>query len=120
MISYGATDEVLAELRSILQKDNLSLDFCRVRALPFTDEVHSFISTHEKVLVIDQNAQGQMKMLLSMELPSVEGKLISLKYYNGEPLFAETLATDILKMISPLSGAYHEHSEIKQHRPQQG
>lgn len=120
VISYGATDEVLAEVNSILQQNQLTLDFCRIRGLPFTAEVLGFISAHEKVLVIDQNAQGQMKMLLSMELPSVEGKLISLKYYNGEPLFAETLAADILKIISPLSGANNEHSEIKQPRSRQG
>lgn len=119
VISYGSTDEVLAEVDCLL-RGRLELDFCRLRGLPFSSEVLQFISVHEKVLVLDQNAQGQMKMLLSTELPSVEGKLISLKYYNGEPLFAETLATDILNTISSLPGDHHEHCETKQPRPLQG
>lgn len=105
VISYGATDEVLAEVNCLLKKRLIAVDFCRIRGLPFTSEVLRFISAHQKILVLDQNAQGQMKMLLAMELPTVAEKLISLRYYNGEPLFAETVAADILKTISSFSGA---------------
>ncbi len=99
IISYGATEAVLNETQAFLQKQGISVDLCRIRAIPFTQELADFISHHEKSIVIDQNAQGQMKMLLSMELSLFENKLISLKYYNGEPLFAETLVADLLQII---------------------
>jgi len=100
VISYGSTDSVLIEAQHLLKNKNLSIDICRIRALPFTTDVENFISTHNQIIVIDQNSQGQMKMLLSMELLNAGQKLLSLKYYNGEPLFAETLVTDILKILS--------------------
>jgi 2-oxoglutarate ferredoxin oxidoreductase subunit alpha len=102
VISYGATEAVLIETQALLKKQAVTVDLCRIRALPFTQEVADFIAGHEKIIVIDQNSQGQMKMLLSMELPSSESKLSSLKYYNGEPLFAETLTADLLKIFTQL------------------
>lgn len=99
LITYGATEAVLLEAQALLKEHGIQIDLCRIRALPFSQEVADFISNHEKIIVIDQNSQGQMKRLLEMECSSLESPLFSLRYYNGEPLFAETVAQDLFQIL---------------------
>ena len=85
LLAYGTTewaiDEALASLDS-------PPDYMRIRSFPFHDQVREFFENHETVMVIEQNQQGQLAQLLSMEFPDLAGRIISKTYYGGLPLSA--------------------------------
>ncbi|MGB1396547.1 MAG: 2-oxoacid:acceptor oxidoreductase subunit alpha [Planctomycetota bacterium] len=85
LIAFGTTDwaveEALADMES-------TPDYLRVRSFPFHQQVGEFLENHESVMVIEQNQQGQMAQLLSMEYPQLAGRIVSKTYYGGLPLSA--------------------------------
>ncbi|HEY1270616.1 MAG TPA: 2-oxoacid:acceptor oxidoreductase subunit alpha, partial [Terriglobales bacterium] len=69
IIAYGTSHWAITESRDQLRKEsNLETDYLRVRAYPFTREVHEFIEQHERVYVVEQNRDAQMLNLLKLDL----------------------------------------------------
>jgi 2-oxoglutarate ferredoxin oxidoreductase subunit alpha len=66
-----------------------------VRAFPFGEEVADFIAGHDKVFVIEQNRDGQMRSLLINELEIDPKKLIKILHYDGTPITARFIAGSI-------------------------
>jgi 2-oxoglutarate ferredoxin oxidoreductase subunit alpha len=98
IIAYGtshwASDESRDQLR---QEYQIETDYLRVRAFPFTKEVHDFVASHERVYVIDQNRDGQMRDLLKLDLDSSQvTKLRSVRHYNGLPIDARSITDEII------------------------
>ena len=61
IIAYGTSHHALVETLDQLQIGaRLKADYLRLRAYPFTREVHDFIAAHKRVYVVDQNRDGQM------------------------------------------------------------
>jgi 2-oxoglutarate ferredoxin oxidoreductase subunit alpha len=70
----------------------------RLRAYPFTDEVFEFVKQHERIYVVDQNRDGQMYQLFTLDLPNKEAaKLRSVRHYNGLPIDARSITDDIIR-----------------------
>jgi 2-oxoglutarate/2-oxoacid ferredoxin oxidoreductase subunit alpha len=98
MIAYGSTDPAIGEARLKLERDhNLKSDYLRLRAIPFTDEVKQFIEDHERVYVIDQTRDGQLKKLLTVEYPELATRLVAIAYNDGLPPTARWIRTAILE-----------------------
>lgn len=97
VIAYGTSHWAMVEsLHQLENERKLKLDYMRIRAFPFTAEVHDFIAKHERVYVVDQNRDAQMFELLKMDLPIEEaGKLRSVKHYNGLPIGARSISDEI-------------------------
>src|SRR6478672_2062681 len=56
IIAYGTSHWALIEARDQLRKEyNAEVDYLRIKAFPFTREVHEFIEQHERVYVVEQN-----------------------------------------------------------------
>lgn len=91
IIAYGSSDIAVREARAQLKKDGVETSYLRVRALPFHKSVEDFIETHDKVYIIEQNRDAQMKKLLQIEYPELSNKLISILHYDGMPLPAEKI-----------------------------
>ncbi len=77
-----AVDEVLSEMES-------PPPYLRIRSYPFHDEVKGFIEDHDSVMVIEQNQQGQLARLLTIEFPDLAGRIFCRNYYGGLPLSAK-------------------------------
>src|SRR5271155_5602158 len=61
VIAFGTSDFAVMESRDQLKKEyGLETDYMRIRAFPFSPEVHAFMAAHAKVYVIEQNRDGQM------------------------------------------------------------
>ena len=58
----------------------------RIRAFPFADAVEEFMAKHDTVYVVEQNRDAQLMSLLINETPVTKDKLISVRYYAGEPV----------------------------------
>ena len=98
IIGYGTSHWALTEARDQLRNEyKVETDYLRIKAYPFTSEVHDFVRTHDRVYVIDQNRDAQMKTLLTLDTDAPEhGKLRSVRHYNGLPIDARSVTDDIL------------------------
>src|SRR3974390_848179 len=98
IIAYGTSHHALVEALDQLQADHgVHADYLRIRAFPFTTEVHDFIASHKRVYVIDQNRDGQMLNLLKLDIAVEDiGRLRSVRHYNGLPIDARSITDDII------------------------
>jgi 2-oxoglutarate ferredoxin oxidoreductase subunit alpha len=98
VIAYGTSDFAMRESRDQLTKEfDLKTDYLRLRAFPFTREVHEFVAQHERVYVVEQNRDGQMLSLLKLDLAADQvTKLRSVRHYNGLPIDARSVTDDIV------------------------
>lgn len=95
IIGYGSTDQAILESRDQLSKDDLKSDYCRIRAVPFTDEVTDFIKDHEIIYVIEINRDGQMCQLLQITYPEFADRFVKVCHSDGLPLTARWISESI-------------------------
>jgi 2-oxoglutarate/2-oxoacid ferredoxin oxidoreductase subunit alpha len=98
VIGYGTTHWAMTESRDQLKKEyKIEVDYLRLRAFPFTKEVHDFIASHDRVYIIDQNRDGQMRDLLKLDIDPLQiPKLRSVRHYNGLPIDARSITDEII------------------------
>ena len=96
IIAFGSTDAAMVEALDYLKADGVKLNYLRLRALPATDQVLDFIRSHEKIYVVENNRDGQMHRILSLELPEQAVDLISLAIIDGLPINAEWIRESVL------------------------
>ncbi len=98
LIAFGTTDFAVTESRDQLKKEyGVDTDYLRIRAFPFTHEVHDFVSSHARVYVIEQNRDAQMLSLLKLDLPAEEAvKLRSVRHFNGLPIDARSVTDELI------------------------
>ncbi len=72
-------------------------DYLRIRAYPFSREIHEFVASHERVYVIEQNRDAQMMSLLKLDLAAEQiTKLRSLRHFNGLPIDARSVTDELV------------------------
>jgi 2-oxoglutarate/2-oxoacid ferredoxin oxidoreductase subunit alpha len=100
LIFFGTSTFSAIEAMDQLQESGIKTDAMRLRAFPFNEEVNDFIRQHEKVFVIEQNRDAQMRGLLILELGIVPDKLIPVLNYNGMPITADFISRQISSHLS--------------------
>ena len=87
LVGWNATGGAIAEARERLEADNISANCAQVRLLqPFpAATLAPLLATARQVVVIEQNATGQLAQLLRMNLPESAAKIVSLCKYDGNP-----------------------------------
>ena len=98
LIAFGSSDFAIVESRDQLRNEyKFETDYLRLRAFPFSKEVHEFVASHDYVYVVEQNRDGQLLMLLKLDLPAEDVvKLRSIRHYNGLPLDARTVTDELV------------------------
>ncbi len=103
IIGYGSTEAAILEAQHQLNTEHgIRADFMRVRALPFTAEVFSFIKKYDQVFVVEMNRDGQMNELLTIEYPEYATKLKSIAFGDGMPASAKWVRDGILSKYKGL------------------
>jgi 2-oxoglutarate ferredoxin oxidoreductase subunit alpha len=97
---YGSTSDAMDEAASILAERGMPLDLLRLRAVPFADAVMQFIAEHERVFVVEQNRDGQMRSLLINEGDIDPKRLCRVLHYDGTPITAQMIANAIAATIA--------------------
>jgi 2-oxoglutarate ferredoxin oxidoreductase subunit alpha len=97
-VAFGTSHYAVEESRDQLRSEyGIETDYIRLKAYPFTQELHDFIGRHERVYVVEQNRDGQLLSLMRMEFdPTETAKLKSVRYYGGLPLDARTITDNVL------------------------
>jgi 2-oxoglutarate ferredoxin oxidoreductase subunit alpha len=100
VIYFGSTALPMAEALEALEARGIHLDTLRVRAFPFHDDVLDFIAAHERVFVVEQNRDAQLRMLLVNEGEIDPAKLVPILHYDGTPITARFIVKAIADMLS--------------------
>jgi 2-oxoglutarate ferredoxin oxidoreductase subunit alpha len=100
ILSVGSCDGAIQEARSSLAAKGESFNYLRIRAFPFNDDVQKFLNAHERIYVVEQNRDAQLKSLLLLEMEVESKKLLSILHYNGLPMVAENVVDGLHKDIA--------------------
>jgi 2-oxoglutarate ferredoxin oxidoreductase subunit alpha len=98
IIAFGTSDFAVCESLDQLKKEySTPVDYYRLRALPFTDDLVEFFNTHDRVYIVEQNRDGQVAMLVKLELPTeLCDKIRSIRHYSGIPLDARFVTDEVI------------------------
>jgi 2-oxoglutarate ferredoxin oxidoreductase subunit alpha len=109
IVHYGSTAPAMDEAAAQLAKQGVDIDVLRVRAFPFSDEIVDFINAHDRVFVVEQNRDAQLRTLLMAEHGLDPQKLVPVLHYDGTPITARF----ITRAIADLVGAAQETGKEK-------
>jgi 2-oxoglutarate/2-oxoacid ferredoxin oxidoreductase subunit alpha len=100
IIGYGTSHWGITESRDQLREEyGIETDYLRLRAYPFTREVHEFIEQHERVYVVEQNRDAQMLSLLKLDVkPELITRFRSMAHITGLPLDARSITDELTTM----------------------
>jgi 2-oxoglutarate ferredoxin oxidoreductase subunit alpha len=99
LVSLGGCDRAVREAVATLGERGIIADYLRVRAFPFGEEVEAFLAAHDKVFVIEQNRDAQLRTLLTMETKVPKEKLRSILVYGGFPLSSRHVVDGVTSQL---------------------
>lgn len=97
IIYFGTTTTPMKESLSMLDKNGISLNTLRIRSYPFGPEVAEFVETHDKIFLVEQNRDAQMKSLLTLDLGIDPKKIVSILYYGGFSISADYIVDEVME-----------------------
>ena len=101
VIFFGTSTESSLEALDILADEGMRLNALRIRAFPFSEVVDDFIARHEKVFVVEQNRDAQLRTLLMAENDVPPQKMIPVLNYDGMPITAQQILRKIRGYLHP-------------------
>lgn len=99
MVSLGSCDGAVREALDLLRRRGVQIDYLRVRAFPFGQEVEDFLASHSQVFVVEQNRDAQLRSLLTLETAVDKAKLHSILHYSGLPMCASVIVDGVLANV---------------------
>ncbi|WP_296491119.1 2-oxoacid:acceptor oxidoreductase subunit alpha [Rhodoferax sp.] len=95
IIYYGSTTPAMREALDVLDRNGDHVDAMRLCAFPFPQSVADFIAAHDKVFVVEQNRDAQMRSMLINELEVNPAKLVRVLHFDGTPITARFIIRNI-------------------------
>jgi 2-oxoglutarate ferredoxin oxidoreductase subunit alpha len=95
VLFFGTSEYSSEEAIDLLKTEGVQLDAIRIKSFPFNQSVEDFIHSHDKVFVVEQNRDAQMRSLLMIELGINPEKLIPVLNYDGLPITADQIVNSI-------------------------
>lgn len=108
VICFGSSRPAVVEALGLLESDGAPLDMLRIKGFPFAEEVAAFCDSHERVFVVEQNRDAQMRSLMILETGVPAEKLVPVLGYDGMPLTAEFVRQKILETVRSAAAAAAE------------
>ncbi|RAK61265.1 2-oxoacid:acceptor oxidoreductase subunit alpha [Phenylobacterium hankyongense] len=100
VIYFGSTTPAMHEALEALEGQGRHVDALRLRGFPFSNEVMAFVAGHERVFVVEQNRDGQLRTLLMNEGGVDPAKLVPVLHYDGTPITARFIAGQIAQLMA--------------------
>jgi len=101
IVSVGSGDGAIREAMDVLRERGVALDYMRIRAFPFTEDVEKFLAAHELLFVVEQNRDAQLRSLLTLETAVDKSKLRSLLHYSGLSISSSFIVEGVLAELAP-------------------
>jgi 2-oxoglutarate ferredoxin oxidoreductase subunit alpha len=105
IVAFGSSDGAVIEARDRLAAQGIHMDYLRIRAFPFTQEVVEFLRSHDTNFVVEQNRDGQMKALLMLEANDIADRLVSIRHYNGLPIPSACVVQGVIAHVQKETAA---------------
>ncbi|HEV3178227.1 MAG TPA: 2-oxoacid:acceptor oxidoreductase subunit alpha [Stellaceae bacterium] len=102
-IYFGSTTPAMKEALEALEERGIHLDTLRVRGFPFADEVMRFVAEHDKVFLVEQNRDAQLRTLVINEGSVDPMRVIAVLHYDGTPITARFITAAIAEKLSALT-----------------
>jgi len=103
VLYYGSSSAAMKEALEALEAEGVHLDAMRIRAFPFHDDVLEFIARHDKVFVVEQNRDAQLRTLVMNEGDVAPSRLIPILHYDGTPITARFIRAAIAEKLPGLN-----------------
>jgi 2-oxoglutarate ferredoxin oxidoreductase subunit alpha len=103
VIYYGSSSAAMQEALAALEQDGIHMDALRIRAFPFHEDVDAFIAAHDRVFVVEQNRDAQLRTLLMNECSVSPARLIPVLHYDGTPITARFIRAAIADKVPSLN-----------------
>jgi 2-oxoglutarate/2-oxoacid ferredoxin oxidoreductase subunit alpha len=100
VIYFGSTTPAMHEALEMLEAQGRRLDAMRVRGFPFAEQVFDFIAAHDRVFVVEQNRDAQLRTLITTEGGVDPAKLVPVLHYDGTPITARFIAGEIAQLLA--------------------
>ncbi len=100
VIYFGSTSPAMEEALDHIEEAGNHVNALRVRAFPFAKAVEDFVHEHEKVFIVEQNRDAQLKTMLMSDFTLDARKLVSVLHYDGTPITARFISADIGKKLA--------------------
>ncbi|MGI9346118.1 MAG: 2-oxoacid:acceptor oxidoreductase subunit alpha [Gammaproteobacteria bacterium] len=95
LLYFGTTAVAVPEAMSQLGNQGGGLDLIRIRAFPFSEALLQRLQAYTKIVVAEQNRDGQMAKLLVAEGGIDPDKIESVCLFDGMPVTASSLCKGI-------------------------
>jgi 2-oxoglutarate ferredoxin oxidoreductase subunit alpha len=99
LVSLGSCDGAVREALDLLRRRGVQIDYLRVRAFPFGQEVEDFLASHSHIFVVEQNRDAQLRSLLTLETAVDKPKLHSILHYSGLPMSSSVIVEGVLASV---------------------
>ena len=99
VITLGSCDLAVREAIDLLADSGLPADFMRVRGFPFVSDVRHFVEEHEYCFVVEQNRDGQLRSLITLETGVAIEQMHPILAYGGFPLSAKQVVDGVLSEL---------------------
>jgi 2-oxoglutarate ferredoxin oxidoreductase subunit alpha len=86
IVGVGNSDPAITEAIDRLGREGIYVNYCRIRAFPFTRKVLRFLEQHDRIFVVEQNRDAQLKGLLTLETDYPKRQMQSILSYGGLPM----------------------------------
>ena len=101
IVSFGSCDGAIHEAIDLLKAQGVRVNYMRVRAFPFSEDVERFLAAHKTLFVVEQNRDAQFRSLLALETKVEKSKLLSLLHYSGLPISSSFIVEGVLAHVRP-------------------
>ena len=89
LVTVGGCRAAVLEAQARLGARGVLADVMRIKAFPFAPEVRTFLEGHERIFVVEQNRDAQLRSLLALETEVPLTHMIPILSYGGMPLAAK-------------------------------
>ena len=104
MVCVGSSRHAALEALEDLAGRGVAVDMLRVVAFPFADAVREFIAARERVFVVEQNRDAQLRQLLQVECGFGPERFESVLHYDGTPITADIVRRGVLERLAAGGG----------------
>ncbi len=95
IITFGTNEPAIQEARDMLKAQGIETNYLRVRALPLHKDITAFIEQHEHVYVVENNFDGQLFQIISLEHQQDIRHVHSLALGDGLPMTAHWIVEKV-------------------------
>ena len=99
IVSVGSCDNAVLEALDRLAAKGVHLSYMRVKAFPFGRKARRFLERHERIFVVEQNRDAQLKSLLTLETDYSKEKMTSILNYSGLPIDSRCIVDAISEAV---------------------